>query len=62
MEKVYKAVTRALGGTPNGTGHTSCIEDAKLVRQIFLLVSMAFAAGAYTIGFKGLPEKIKSKI
>lgn len=60
MEKIYKATMRALGGKPNGTGVTSCVEDAAHVKQLFMLLGLAFSLGALTFGFKGLPNRVKA--
>ena len=59
MEKIYKATMRAFGAKPNGSDKTSCVNDAQHVKQILLLVSTAFAVGAVTFGYKGLPEKMR---
>lgn len=59
MEKIYKATMRAFGAKPNGSDKTSCVNDAQHVKQIILLVTTAFAVGAVTFGYKGLPEKVR---
>ena len=60
MDKIFKATMRALGAKDNGTPKTSCVNDAQHVKQILLLVSTAFAVGAVTFGYKGLPDKVRA--
>jgi len=59
MDKIYRATMRALGARPNGTGVTSCVDDAALVKQLLMLVSLAFTLGALAVGYQGLPARVE---
>jgi hypothetical protein len=59
MEKIYKATMRAFGAKPNGSDKTSCVNDAQHVKQILMLLGVAFTAGAVTFGYKGMPIKVR---
>jgi hypothetical protein len=58
MKKIYKLAMKAMGGKPNGTPETSCVNDASHIKQILMLLGLAFSAGAFSIGFKGLPTRV----
>jgi len=60
MEKVSKAIMRAFGAKPNGSDKTSCVNDWQHVKQLFLLLGIAFTAGAMSFGYQGLPERVKA--
>lgn len=60
MEKIYKATMRALGARPNGSDASSCVDNAALVKQLLMLLSLAFSLGALTFGYKGLPQRVGS--